>query len=1000
MPRFHYLMLSFILISGPLFAWSGGKKQRLEDSISINQTRKQFDKAAQFSQRKVNRVRKKKGNSSPEYAAALQQLAEIQLQLDQPNEAEINLKVSLDIRKNLFGEIHFEVAQTSFLIGEASFLKNDFQNTVVWYRKALDIFQKLPVEVPERKARILQNLGNVCTRLGRFAESEDAYRKAIEIREKLEGKEKRQLANIYNGLGALYYETGDFQAAEENYQKASAIWTKDLGEKHINLIYVNNNLANLYVQLGNYVKAGIHYQKSLEILKENYDEIHPDVVSANNNLGVMYFEMKDFAKAEYHFLKGLEIKEKLAGKPDLEVAGLLVNLGSFYFLNGMFSKAEAKYVDFIEIYKSLKLDDHPDVAEGYENLAGVYFRKREYAKSDSFYAKALEMYTRQYGKSNPHLATTYHRLAVLDLASGNLAKAETHFSMYQQREMEMLHQYFPFLSDLDKEKYVEKKQVYLDVFKAFCLKRYASNPAIAGDLFNLQMATKSLLLQQSAKWRNQVRSLGDSVVNDLFIRWNQSHIAMYQLLQSPDSTLRSGVDSMILKTEYLEKELSRRSAIFSSVGIRNSSTWREVQKTLKPGEAVVEIIRINQFGNSEIITDSSGSQPVTYNVPGLTDTICYAVLVLKPDSPFPELLVLENGNELENNGLKQFRSSIKRQKQDIISYSYFWEKINEKLADVQIIYLSSDGVFHKINVNTLWNPKTKKYLLDEKEVRLVTTSKDLLDRPDQHSSNHSACLIGFPSYYPVSESKMDDKDPQVQPFTNYNYKEDLIKLPESKVEVEKIGALLLAQGWKIQRLIGENATEDSIKKLRSPGLLHVATHGFFRPDSGANLSPLLRSGLMLAGAGFNHPSNPGNSAEDGILTSLEAMNLNLDKTDLVVLSACETGLGEVKNGEGVYGLQRAFKVAGARSVIMSLWKVSDKATQELMVAFYKNWLRGTQTNNGGLKGKRKKAVVVQSNPFWQDAGSRKRSAFLAAQKELKAKYPNPYYWGAFVLVGD
>jgi CHAT domain-containing protein len=129
----------------------------------------------------------------------------------------------------------------------------------------------------------------------------------------------------------------------------------------------------------------------------------------------------------------------------------------------------------------------------------------------------------------------------------------------------------------------------------------------------------------------------------------------------------------------------------------------------------------------------------------------------------------------------------------------------------------------------------------------------------------------------------------------------------------------------------------------------------------------MRSGLLLAGC-----ETPSPEGEDGVLTAEEAMNLSLENTDLVVLSACETGLGEIQNGEGVFGLQRAFQQAGAKTVLMSLWKVDDTATQIMMTEFYKELL----------------------------SGKTKRAAFKAAQLSLKAKYPEPYYWGAFVMVGE
>jgi len=165
-----------------------------------------------------------------------------------------------------------------------------------------------------------------------------------------------------------------------------------------------------------------------------------------------------------------------------------------------------------------------------------------------------------------------------------------------------------------------------------------------------------------------------------------------------------------------------------------------------------------------------------------------------------------------------------------------------------------------------------------------------------------------------------------------------------------------------------NTQTGTVRNIRSPN------HGFFKPDNLKGSNPLFRSGLMLTGAGTTLKGQKLENEEDGILTAYEARNLNLDNTDLVVLSPCETGLGEIKNGEGKYGLQRAFKVAGAKSIIMSLWKVDDGATQELMAGFYKHWLKL--------------------------AGSTKRQAFYKAQKGLKAKYPDPYYWGAFVMVGE
>jgi CHAT domain-containing protein len=209
----------------------------------------------------------------------------------------------------------------------------------------------------------------------------------------------------------------------------------------------------------------------------------------------------------------------------------------------------------------------------------------------------------------------------------------------------------------------------------------------------------------------------------------------------------------------------------------------------------------------------------------------------------------------------------------------------------------------------------------------------------------------------------------------------LTPLPATQTEIELIYTHLKDASYEAEMLFGKNANKKNIKELYKPRVLHIATHGFFQianldvenKEDLLKYNPLWRSGVVLSVAtNSKETDNKQENINEGILTAYEAMNLNLDSKQLVVLFACETGLGEIKNGEGVYGLQRAFKVAGAKNIIMSLWKVDDVATQELMTLFYDNWLK---MNNS-------------------------RKAFTATQQELRKKYPQPYYWGAFVLVGE
>ncbi len=276
-----------------------------------------------------------------------------------------------------------------------------------------------------------------------------------------------------------------------------------------------------------------------------------------------------------------------------------------------------------------------------------------------------------------------------------------------------------------------------------------------------------------------------------------------------------------------------------------------------------------------------------------------------------------------------------------------------------------------------------KFLVDDKNLTILSNTKDLLaikSRKVKRISLSSATLFGFPTYF-LGKDKFEIPAGATRDFDASAMDVDrtgISPLVGTQEEIQKVGSILESHKMRANVYTNDMASERQIKQLQHPRVLHIATHGFFVEESGTSLgtalgadnNPLLRAGLLLAGAANFIQTHARIDEENGILTAYEAANLDLDNTDLVVLSACETGKGEVQNGEGVYGLQRAFQTAGAQTIVMSLWKVDDAATQQLMTSFYSNWMNGMS----------------------------KATALKNAQVELKKKYPHPYYWGAFVML--
>lgn len=488
--------------------------------------------------------------------------------------------------------------------------------------------------------------------------------------------------------------------------------------------------------------------------------------------------------------------------------------------------------------------------------------------------------------------------------------------------------------------------------------------------------------------RSLILQSKDTTSLNTYRQWVASKEYLAKLYQLPKTILKQrklDLNKLEQQSNELEKKLAKKFQGFANQLLLKPTTLQQIQQRLQPDELAIEVIRAI---NTEKINKTS-----------------YGVILISGDkTKKPKFIQLKNSALLDTRFLKYYRQTAKFKRKDRFSYAQFWQPIQEAIAQLmpqlpKTIYFAADGCYNQINIQTLQNPKTKQYLLDQYQIYFVSGLKEIpmLKKRFQttFTTKNKAVLLGRP-LYKVSEKSAPTKISKQRGDKNFGSDQNqrqlsnvtFSDLPGTEKEVEEINQILQNNGWQTTKLIGEKAREKSIKQIVNPDILHIATHGFFittpRMKQFGQLSynsdieyhgPMLRSGLILTGA-----SNPNNvftaeetdaNAEDGILTAYEVTNLRLEKTKLVVLSACETGLGDFRVGEGIYGLQRALKIAGAQNLVMSLWKVDDQATQELMVNFYRN--------------------ITKTDDL--------RQAFRAAQQQLKKTYPHPHFWGAFVLLG-
>ncbi len=898
-----------------------------EWKIALDKTDQYIDQqnysaALTFAESALKLAGKELGKKHPNYAIILGRIGQIYFYMGDYNKAIDYFIQEKDLKKEVLGPNHPSYAAALHNLTTVYQKLSRYREAEPLLLEALRIKKETVGENDSSYAMSLHNLALNYQETGNYAEAEKNYLKAIEIKKNVLGESNESYANSIISLGSLYQKLGNYEKALSLTKKAADIYVKVLGDDNPQTVQAESKLASLYMETGNHDKAEEILKRNENFQKNILGKDHPDYAQTLYNLGVLSWETKDYDKAEQYFQKSKEIVEKRLGNTNQLYSSCLNALGVLNWRSGNLEKAYQYFSEATYLKEQLFGENHPDFAMMLHNLAGVLKDMKQYKLAEENYKRAFDLYAKQ------------------------------------------LKDYFPFLSDNEKAKYYARMKVKFELFDNYVLQRGRDNPKLIEYMYNYNLITKAILLNSSKKVRRIILESNDKGLIDKYRKWigiKEDLSVLYEMPVFGRKQKGQNIDSLENLANTLEKEISLKSHEFEKEYDKKSVTWKDIRNVLDKNEAAVELIRFRFFNSGE-----------------WSDTVFYAALIVKHDTKdHPDMVIINNGKELEDLYIKYYKKSIRHKLKDIYSYKEFWEKIDEKLDGVKTVYLSQDGIYNVLNPETLQKPDGS-YVIDDKNIVVVTNTRDLLNKhKEKKDDNKIACLFGSPDFTKII-------NPGDRPPKNA---QEIPDLPGTKSEIDKIKGYLLNSKWKTEIFLGDNASEQNFKNIKNVGLLHLATHGFFDKNTGDDYhkslfgvdfnkavnNPLLRSGLLLTGSA-NYLGKNGiessSTGNNGILTAYEAMNLNLEGTKLVVLSACETGLGEIQNGEGVYGLQRAFLIAGVDAVIMSLWKVDDLATQELMADFYRNWLE-----SGDLK-----------------------DAFKKAQMMIKNKYKYPYFWGSFVLV--
>jgi CHAT domain-containing protein/tetratricopeptide (TPR) repeat protein len=861
--------------------------------------------------------------------------------------------------------------------------------------QSLSVYKDNGLEKTFNASNAMISLATLYRRSKNLREGKALLLAALEIREQNKGRQTEDCAFALYDLGLIYRELGELAQSESAFLECKSIREQVLGKMDVRYAWSLSGLAGIYKYLGNYTESEKYYMEALEIREAITGRDHADYISTLSNLGGLYLDQKRYAEATEIFRITLDLRSKLLGTRHPLYAASLNNYSAALYYGKNFGEAAKMFQEAIHLREELIGKDKDygmykgNLAECLLELGDLENAEKNFRASlhifDSLGVQALVAQAR--GALGRFLAIT-----------DNGPEALKQFGLCMQYHYQQMRLATNFLSESEISKFQEtSKNFKSGLFSTYWLapQHPANEPGL---LYDHILFEKDFILQSTQQLQTLARR--NEAANALLqgLRDNENKLVV-EKAKHPNRRAQAVIDSLEQAINLIEKNL--RKTITSYESLTQPVYWNDVRSGLQKGEAAVEFFHF-PFGTREV-----------------SDSVMYLAMVLKADEPKPlfiplfeeralaEILSSRNEGAAALASLYASRGGILLDEEirygDAL-YHMIWAPLESALMGVETVICSPSGLLHRINLGAIPGQSRGRLMMDRFSIRQVSSTRD---RPGdygiQDMVSRQALLLGGLDYSismenPSSESAQAQKALAGLPLAPLaqdvaGYRDGFDYLPASLHEVTGIALRLRNAGFSVESWTGTQGTEERLKAsfmngAKSTSILHLATHGYYLdPDasesgmqpnafqywhglSAREPDPLMRSGLALAGANgawLDREHQP--LEEDGICTAREITQLDLSGVRLVVLSACETARGDLNGAEGVFGLQRAFRLAGADKMVVSLWKVPDAATADFMDRFYRECAKG--------------------QPVHQ--------AFHKARSHMRKKRPF-HEWGAWVLL--